>query len=139
MPIPTPAVLALAATLACGVARAQPASLVANALPDGSGLQHAAALQHDARAPRTPAHALVPVSFRFLEEEEGHEIALTDVHVVIVTPLGHPLFEAVSDGSFLMANVPFGRYDVIASHAGRAQRVALDVARDDALLVAIHW
>jgi hypothetical protein len=134
MPIPAFAVLALAASLACGVAHAQPASLVANAV-------HSYADTPDVEAAASAAsrHGAVPVSFRFLHAEEGHEIALTDVHVVIVTPLGHPLFEAVSDGPFLMANVPFGRYEVVASHEGRSRRVALDVSRDDAMLVAIHW
>ena len=73
----------------------------------------------------------MPVSFVFATREEGHELLLTDVHVVIVCPVVGKLFEGVSEGPFLIANVPDGRYEVIASHEGRAQRIALTVAHDE--------
>ena len=82
---------------------------------------------------------VVPVSFRFATREEGHDVLLTDVHVVVLCPVSGRLFEAVSDGPFLTANLPRGRYEVIASHDGRAKHVALDTARGDAAVVVIDW
>jgi hypothetical protein len=81
----------------------------------------------------------VPVSFQFATREEGHELLLTNVHVVVLCPVSGKLFEAVSDGPFLVANLPDGDFEVVASHEGRAQRVALSVARGEARRVAIYW
>jgi hypothetical protein len=80
-----------------------------------------------------------PVSFRFLTREEGHEILLTDVHVRIVHPVHGTLLEAVSNGPFLVAYVPVGRYDVAASHEGRTQHLTLTVARPEPRNLALYW
>ncbi len=85
------------------------------------------------------ASALVPVSFVFATREEGHELLLTDVHVVIVCPVVGKLFEGVSEGPYLIANIPGGRYEVIASYDGRAQRIALTVAHDEPQRISIYW
>lgn len=82
---------------------------------------------------------VVPVSFVFATREEGHELRLTDVHLVILCPVVGRLFEAVSEGPFLTANLPAGRYEVIASHEGRARRIPLTVARGETRQVSIFW
>jgi hypothetical protein len=81
----------------------------------------------------------VPVSFQFATREEGHELLLTNVHVVVLCPVSGKRFEAVSDGPFIVANLPNGDYEVIASHEGRAQHVALSIARGEPRRVAIYW
>ena len=82
---------------------------------------------------------VVPVSFVFATREEGHELRLTDVHLVILCPVAGRLFEAVSEGPFLTANVPAGRYEVIASHDGQARRIPLTVTRGESRQVSIYW
>ena len=82
---------------------------------------------------------VVPVSFVFATREEGHELRLTDVHLVILCPVVGRLFEAVSEGPFLVANVPAGRYEVIASHDGQARRIPLTVTRGESRQVSIYW
>ncbi len=82
--------------------------------------------------------AVVPVSFVFATREEGHELLLNDVHVVIICPVAGPLFDGVSEGPFLIANVPDGRYEIVASHDGRARRLALTVAGEPRR-VSIYW
>jgi len=85
------------------------------------------------------AAAVVPVSFSFVTREEGHELLLTDVHVVIHCAVGGKVFEGVSEGPFLVAGVPDGRYEVVASHEGRPQRVAFTVARGEPHRVFLTW
>ena len=98
----------------------------------------AAALAADDQGQRAWV-AGVPVSFQFATREEGHELLLTNVHVVVRCPVAGKLFEGVSDGPFLVANLPDGRYDVVASHEGQARHVALSVARGEPRHVAIYW
>ena len=83
--------------------------------------------------------ALVPVSFSFVTREEGHELLLTDVHVVIHCAVGGKVFEGVSEGPFLVTSVPDGRYEVVASHEGRPQRTAFTVARGEPHRVSLTW
>jgi hypothetical protein len=80
-----------------------------------------------------------PVSFRFLTREEGHEILLSNVHVRIAHPVDGTLFEGVSNGPFLVAYVPVGRYEVAASHEGRTQRVELTVTRAEPSSLSLFW
>lgn len=86
-----------------------------------------------------PAPGVAPVSFQFATREEGHDIPLTGVHVAIVCPVAGIVFQGVSEGPFLIANIANGRYEVIASHAGRSRRVTLDVARGEPRRVEIYW
>lgn len=79
------------------------------------------------------------VAFTFATHAEGHEILLSDVHVVIRCAVAGRVFEAVSDGPFLVADVPEGRYEVIASHEGQARRVAFSVARGEPRQVRMAW
>ena len=83
--------------------------------------------------------AVVPVSFQFATREEGHELRLTNVHVVVRCPVSGKLFEGVSEGPFLVANLPDGNFEVVASHEGRARHVALSVAHGEPRNVAIYW
>ena len=80
-----------------------------------------------------------PISFEFATREEGHELRITDVHLVIVRPGVGKLFEGVSEGPFLVASLPDGRYEVVASHEGRAQRVALTVLQGQPRTVTLYW
>ena len=79
------------------------------------------------------------MSFQFATREEGHELLLTNVHVVVLCAVSGKLFEAVSDGPFLLAHLPNGNYEVVASHEGQAQHVALSVVRGEPRRVAIYW
>ncbi len=93
-----------------------------------------------AAPPAIDPRASGDVAFRFGARAEGHDLPLTDVHVAFddaVTLVR--VHAAVSDGPFLVASVPQGRYRVTASHAGRAQVIDLDVAPGEALRVALYW
>ncbi|HVE48163.1 MAG TPA: hypothetical protein VNG69_00935 [Casimicrobiaceae bacterium] len=80
-----------------------------------------------------------PISFRFLTREEGHEILLSDVHVTIAHPIQGKVIDTVSNGPYLVAMVPAGRYEVVASHEGRARRVALTIAPASPQSVSLYW
>lgn len=83
---------------------------------------------------------VLPVSFRFLTREEGHEILVNDVHVAIDDAATHGrVLAAVSDGPYLSANVPAGCYRVTATHDGRAQVAEIVVGRGAPLVVAFYW
>ena len=79
------------------------------------------------------------VSFRFLAREEGHEVMLTDVHVTIADPVRGTLVDTVSNGPFLVAFVPAGRYEVAASYEGKVRRMSLTIARAEPRNVALYW
>lgn len=100
----------------------------------------------DARAAvPAPAQAsggrvVLPVSFHFARHEEGHEILVGDVHVAIddAATMGR-VHSAVSDGPYLIANVPEGEYQVTATHDGRAQVAMIVVERGGPLRIAFRW
>jgi hypothetical protein len=79
------------------------------------------------------------VSFRFLKREEGHEFLVDEVHVTIVHPVRGTLLDAVSNGPYLTARVPAGRYEISASHAGRTQRVSVILAGREPRSLAFYW
>jgi len=80
-----------------------------------------------------------PVSFRFVAREEGHEILLTDVHVTIRHSVEGTLVDAVSNGPYLVAFMPAGRYDVAATHDGKLRTMTLTIPRAEARSVALYW
>jgi hypothetical protein len=97
----------------------------------------------DAAPPETvaivrPAEA-ASVSFRFLTREEGHEILLSDVHVTIANAVEGKVLDAVSNGPYLLASLPAGRYDVAASHEGRMQYASVVVRSAEARSVSLYW
>lgn len=80
-----------------------------------------------------------PVSFRFVAREEGHEILLTDVHVTIRHAVEGTLVDAVSNGPYLVAFIPAGRYEVAATHDGKLRTMTLTIPRAEARSVAFYW
>jgi len=90
-----------------------------------------------APAPRSAEPAAV--SFRFLTREEGHEILLSDVHVTIRHPVEGTLVDTVSNGPYLVAFIPAGRYEVAATHEGRERRMNLTIPRAEPRSVALYW
>lgn len=107
------------------------------------GLQTDAAPFGEASA-QAPVHDVRTVtgghiSFEFAAREEGHELRLTDVHLLVLCPIAGKVFDGVSEGPFLVVALPDGRYEVVASHEGRAQRVALTVSRGQPRRVMLYW
>lgn len=129
---------------AAGAALALACAATAAAAPPASAhLTGATAEPPPAKHGVTARHArgdACDVSFRFAAREEGHELALTDVHVVFddAATLVRVL-SAVSDGPFLVASVPQGRYRVTATHEGRAQVVELHVAPGARARLTFYW
>jgi hypothetical protein len=79
------------------------------------------------------------VSFRFLTREEGHELLLSDVHLTIRHPVEGTLVDTVSNGPYLVAFIPAGRYEVAATHEGRERRMNLTIPRAEPRSVALYW
>jgi hypothetical protein len=88
-------------------------------------------------APRSAEPAAV--SFRFLTREEGHELLLSDVHLTIRHPVEGTLVDTVSNGPYLVAFIPAGRYEVAATHEGRERRMNLTIPRAEPRSVALYW
>jgi hypothetical protein len=132
---------ACAALMVLAGVSAGPADDAAVAVPDAAAIAVATEDAETVTAPRPGARAVdaADVSFRFLAREEGHEILLSEVHVTIVHPVQGKVLDAVSDGPFLVARVPPGRYQVAASHEGRTRHVLLNVARSEPRSVAVYW
>jgi hypothetical protein len=122
------------ATLAAALASVAPATGLD--LDAVAWRPQAATVREQAR----PGDVVLPVSFHFAKQEEGHEILVTDVHVAIddAATRGRVL-SAVSDGPYLIANVPEGEYQVTATHDGNAQVAVIVVERGGSLRVAFRW
>lgn len=102
---------------------------------------HGSAVDEQGGAPATEVGTAprMPISFEFATREEGQELRLADVHLVVVCPVIGKVFEGISDGPFLVATLPDGRYEVVASREGRAHRVALTVSRGEPRSVTLYW
>ena len=71
-------------------------------------------------------------------ESDGEYVA--DVHVRLTRLDGGVVYEGDSEGPFLFARLPTGRYRLEAEYAGMTQMRTLDVAaRQTQPLVYLHW
>jgi hypothetical protein len=95
----------------------------------GIGLEERAALEAD--------RARYNLRLAFAESD-GEYVA--DVRVRLITPDGRTVYEGTSEGPFLFARLPPGRYRLEAEYGGVTQVRTLEVGAAQAQpLVYLHW
>ena len=95
----------------------------------GIGLDESAALK--------AAEKNFALSLLFAQTRRGEYLA--DVKVSIKDRAGKTLLEAVSDGPFLLAQLPAGTYQVSAEYAGKALAKTVRVEPKGGTRVAFVW
>ena len=112
-----------AATLAlCLGARAGAATDV-DVLPpahtQGSVTYSSGGIATDQQAAMRRAASDYPLEVTFVESNAGHGLFTADVHVTITDRAGNIVLDTRSDGPYLLARLPNGRYTITADNTGR--------------------
>jgi hypothetical protein len=94
--------------------------------------------QDEAAAMRT-AEAQYPLSLEFIEHAQPRNEYLSDVSVTIRDRSGNDMLQAYTDGPFLLAKLPDGRYTVSATHAGKTETRHITVAANKPEQVVFSW
>lgn len=134
----------LFATLAVGAATALPAmSMTLESLPaahaqgsvtfltGGVGTEEAAAMKE--------ARSSYPLSLEFVRKAKPRDEYLANVQVTIEDPSGKAALKATSDGPFLLAKLPAGRYTVRAEEDGKAKVKKVKVAAGKHEQLLFEW
>ena len=134
--IATTVVFAAASALAAGAA-------LATALPQeqsqgpvtflsgGIGKDEALAMKH--------AEAKYPLSLVFVEKAKPRDEYLASVAVTIKDGKGNTELQATSEGPYLLAKLPDGKYTVTAEHDGKTERRHIVVASAKPKQVVFAW
>jgi hypothetical protein len=81
-----------------------------------------------------------PLEVEFLQKEAtGHPAYLAGDYVAILDHAGKAVLETTSDGSFLLAKLPPGRYTISATDHGVAKKRAVDVEAGRHRNVIFEW
>jgi hypothetical protein len=67
------------------------------------------------------AEANYPLALEFIAKDDPDNWFLADVRVTIKDGRGHAALDTYSDGPFLLAKLPDGRYTVTAAYDGKSQ------------------
>lgn len=73
------------------------------------------------------AAAAYPLELLFAQKAPPHNVYVADVKVTVRDASGKPVLETTSDGPFLLAKLPAGRYDITANYNGQVKRQAVDI------------
>ena len=68
-----------------------------------------------------------PLSVELYQRDAGHDVYTAGAEVKVLNPQGSPVLQAASDGPFLLADLPPGRYTVVATPDGQTYRKAVVV------------
>jgi hypothetical protein len=79
------------------------------------------------------------LALTFATVQNGHNVFLASVPVQIRDASGATVLEVTTEGPYLLVDVPPGRYEVIATHQGREQRVSLPVTAGKTTERAFSW
>lgn len=80
-----------------------------------------------------------PLTLEFAQREHGHGDFVADVAVVVRGTGGRPSLKATSDGPFLLAKLPPGRYTVDATLDGKVLHHAVTVRRGVPTRALLVW
>ncbi|HEY4999745.1 MAG TPA: carboxypeptidase-like regulatory domain-containing protein, partial [Usitatibacter sp.] len=83
--------------------------------------------------------ARYPLSLEFVEHAKPRDEYLADVDVTILEPGGAIALEAISDGPFLLAKLPDGKYTVHAEHDGKIETRQVNVSSKNPRQVIFEW
>lgn len=141
-PIVAAVSLASFTVVIAGVALAMPMNRLNNLPPEenygavtyrtgGIGESEAKAMQQ--------AESQYPLSLEFVEHARPRDEFLANVDVTIRDPAGTTTLRTVADGPFLLADLPDGRYTVIASEDGLQKVRHVTIASGKTEHVVIEW
>jgi hypothetical protein len=81
-----------------------------------------------------------PLQLEFVEKEkDGHEAYLAGNRVTIRDGSGTTLVDTVAGGPFLLADLPPGRYIVVASKDGYSESRAVDLKPGEHQRIVFAW
>jgi hypothetical protein len=129
-----PHALLVTIALAASAAFAAP---VAAQRPPGGVVVRSGGVGVEDRAALEAQRARYNLRLAFAESDGGY---VAEVHVRLTRPDGRTVYEGESDGPFLFAHLPPGRYRLEAEYGGITQVRTLDVGAAQAQpLVYLHW
>lgn len=73
------------------------------------------------------AAAEYPLELLFAQKAQPKDVYLADVKVVIRDRSGKPVLETITEGPFLLARIPAGRYQIEAEFGGATKRQAVEI------------
>lgn len=79
------------------------------------------------------------LALTFARREDGHNVFLTDLPVVITDASGVAVFEATTDGPFLLVDLPAGAYQVSATSRGESRQAQVRIVAGEHLEQAFLW
>lgn len=95
--------------------------------------------QDEARAMKRAARQY-PLELEFISGRgKSHEAFLSDVNVSILDKAGHDVLQTKSDGPFLLARLPAGRYLVKANYKNAQRERHIAVPAHGTERVVLHW
>jgi len=83
-----------------------------------------------------PNYAL---ALTFAKVQNGHNVFLASVPVQIRDASGSTVLDVTTEGPYLLVDVPPGKYEIVATHEGRAQRVSVQVTAGKHSERAFSW
>ena len=133
----------LAAFSVAGLAATPAAAIPASDLPapkvQGDVTYLTGGVGSDESAAMRKAEAQYPLSLEFVEHARPRDEYLAAIDVTITGPHGGTELKAQSDGPFLLAQLPAGRYTVRAEHDGVAKTRHVSVAGDKPQRLVFEW
>jgi hypothetical protein len=100
-------------------------------LSGGVGQTEADAIKHVAK--------YYPLELEFLRRAKPKDEYLSDVKVRIKDADGKMVLNVTSDGPFLLAKMPAGKYTVSAEHKGRIENREVQIAAKEHRRVVFEW
>ena len=100
-------------------------------LSGGIGLTEANAIKRVAKS--------YPLELEFVQSAKPKDMYLADVEVRIRDAQGKTVLDATSDGPFLLAKLPAGKYSVRADRDGRPEQRQIEVAAKGHQHIVFAW
>ena len=80
-----------------------------------------------------------PLVIDFSQHLENHDAWISQVYFRILDVKGNAIFEATTDGPFLMANLPSGNYTLTATYEGVTKIQKIQIVEGKSLRVSLNW
>jgi len=131
------AAVAAAGTLAIGVASAASMGALPPEQTQGAVTYVTGGIGTDESEAMKQAQAKYPLSLSFIEKSKEEYVAKVDV--TIQDQQGNTQLKAISEGPFLLAKLPDGKYTVTAQYDGKSEVRQVTVAASKPQRVVFSW